>query len=498
MPKAGPGDRAASFPAWLAAGAIVLVGATALLGALVSANYAALSCTTLPDCNGHWWPAATLAAFDMFRPLAVDGAQRVQLADYAPFLHMLHRYLAAASALAAAVLGAWLIARGQSGRGLGTGVLVLLALQVALGVAAITLSLPLPVVVLHNGIGALLLIALVTAGYRFAAQRAQGVAPVNLAALIREVGRGPHGSRDLSEAAACELYGAMLDGRVPEMELGAIQIALRVKGEGPEELRGFYGRSQARLATLELDDASARPVVLPSYNGARHQANLTPLLALLLGRLGVPVLIHGAPDAHGRITTQSVLEALDIRPCRDLAAVRARLGAGEIAYAPVELLVPGLAALLATRNRLGLRSSSHSLAKLIDPFGGRALRVVSVSHPDYVERMGRFLRETAARALLLRGTEGEPFANPKRRPRIELFRDGETEVLFEAETGSIALPELPSAIDPSTTADWTKQVLSGRVPVPSSLVDQLGCCLYGAGRAASLAAARAQALRLVG
>ena len=171
--EAGPGDRAV-FPAWLAAGAILLVGATALLGALVSANYAALSCTTLPDCNGRWWPAATLAAFDMFRPLAVDGAQRVQLADYAPFLHMLHRYLAAASALAAAVLGAWLIARGQSGRGLGAGVLVLLALQVALGVAAITLSLPLPVVVLHNGIGALLLIALVTAGYRFAAQRAQG------------------------------------------------------------------------------------------------------------------------------------------------------------------------------------------------------------------------------------------------------------------------------------------------------------------------------------
>jgi anthranilate phosphoribosyltransferase len=322
---------------------------------------------------------------------------------------------------------------------------------------------------------------------------------VNLAGLIREVGRGPHGSRDLPEAAACELYGAMLDGRVPDMELGAIQIALRVKGEGPEELRGFYRALEARLTTLELRDAAMRPVLLPSYNGARRQANLTPLLALLLSRLGLPVLIHGAPDAHGRITTQAVLEALDIAPCGDIAAVRARLTAGEIAYAPVELLVPGLGALLATRNRLGLRSSSHSLAKLIDPFGGRGLRVVSVSHPDYVERIGRFLRDTAAWALLLRGTEGEPFANPKRRPRIELHHDGETEVLFEAETGTItALPELPSAIDPRTTAEWTKRVLDRRVPVPSSLVDQLGCCLCGTGRAASLAAAKGEVLRLIG
>ncbi len=321
---------------------------------------------------------------------------------------------------------------------------------------------------------------------------------MNLSALIREVGRGPHGSRDLSEAAASELYGAMLDGRVAEMELGAIQIALRVKGEGPEELRGFYRALEARLARVELRDASARPVVLPSYNGARHQANLTPLLALLLGRLDVPVLIHGAPDAHGRITTEAVLEALGIAPSHDIAVVRARLDAGEIAYAPVDVLVPGLGALLATRKRLGLRSSSHSLAKLIDPFGGRALRVVSVSHPDYIERMGRFLRETSARALLMRGTEGEPFANPKRRPRIELHLDGETEVLFEGETGSIALPDLPSAIDPRTTAEWTKSVLDRRVAVPSSLVDQLGCCLYGTGREASLAAARAEALGLVG
>lgn len=158
-------------PLWLAVATVVLVGVTAVLGALVSANYAALSCTTLPDCNGRWWPAATLAAFDMFRPLAIDDAQRVQLADYAPFLHMLHRYLAAVTAVAAAMLGARLLARGPSWRGLGTGVLVLLAFQIALGVAAIALALPLPVVVLHNATGALLLLALVTAGYRLAAER---------------------------------------------------------------------------------------------------------------------------------------------------------------------------------------------------------------------------------------------------------------------------------------------------------------------------------------
>jgi cytochrome c oxidase assembly protein subunit 15 len=159
-------------PLWLAVSTVVLVGATAGLGALVSANFAALSCTTLPDCNGGWWPAPTLAAFDMFRTLAVDDAQRVQLAEYAPFLHMLHRYLAAVTAFATAALGSWLLARGRGGRGLGAWVLALLALQMGLGVAAVAHALPLPVVVLHNAIAALLLVAVVTASYRFAARPA--------------------------------------------------------------------------------------------------------------------------------------------------------------------------------------------------------------------------------------------------------------------------------------------------------------------------------------
>lgn len=35
------------------------------------------------------------------------------------------------------------------------------------------------------------------------------------------------------------------------------------------------------------------PIVIPSYNGARKQANLTPLLAILLHKLGFPVVVHG-------------------------------------------------------------------------------------------------------------------------------------------------------------------------------------------------------------
>ena len=97
------------------------------------------------------------------------------------------------------------------------------------------------------------------------------------------------------------------------------------------------------------------------------------------------------------------------------------------------------------------------------------------------------------RALLLRATEGEPYANPKRQPRIEYLHDGKDDVLFEAEQDSLkTLPDLPMVYDAQSTADWTRKVLAGEVGLPRPIANQLACCLLASGKVDDLA--RAQAL----
>ncbi|HEX2390493.1 MAG TPA: DNA-binding protein YbiB, partial [Casimicrobiaceae bacterium] len=143
------------------------------------------------------------------------------------------------------------------------------------------------------------------------------------------------------------------------------------------------------------------------------------------------------------------------------------------------LLSPPLASLLALRQRMGVRSVAHTLAKLIDPFGGAGFRVVAVTHPDYMTRMHAFLVATHANALLMRGTEGEPYAHPRRQPRIEAFDAGVPTTLFEAETLDQTVA-LPATIDATTTAAWTSAALAGEVAIPEPIVNQLACCLRGA------------------
>jgi len=305
---------------------------------------------------------------------------------------------------------------------------------------------------------------------------------MHYAHYIKEIGRGAEGSRNLPYDEAKELYGAMLDGGVPDLELGAIAIALRVKGESLDEMLGFFDATRERTHALKVPAGRCRPVVLPTYNGSRKEANLTPLLALLLKRMGVPVLVHGLIEGFGRVTTAQVLRELGVMPCITPTQAQAALDEHDIAFVPTATLSPGLANLLALRSRLGVRNSAHSLVKMLDPFQGEGLLISAATHPAFMDLMRDMMLAEALPSLLLRGTEGEPFANPKRRPRIEYLHDGLSDVLFDAEHDSLkALPNLPESNDAVATAKWTRRVLDSQLPLPVPIANQLACCLYASG-----------------
>jgi anthranilate phosphoribosyltransferase len=312
--------------------------------------------------------------------------------------------------------------------------------------------------------------------------------------LIKQIGRGESGANDLEEADARQLFGAMLDGGVPELELGAILIALRMKGESVGELVGFRQAAQERLIRMSLPAGTVRPAVIPSYNGAKRQPNLTPLVAMLLARMGVPVLVHGTLEGQDRIASAYVFRELGIFPCTSVAQAQAQLESDRLAFVPTGVISPGLANLLAVRSRLGLRNCAHTVVKLIDPFGSGSLCVVGVTHPHYLEAGRSVLLATGERGLIFRGTDGESFANPRKRPRIEYLTDGQAEVLFEAEhTAPDELVEVPQDIDARTTATYIRNVLEGRAPLSLPIANQLACCFHGTGFAADFNQAKALA-----
>lgn len=290
---------------------------------------------------------------------------------------------------------------------------------------------------------------------------------------IKEIGRGKDGARSLTREQAADLFGQVLDGTVTDLEVGAFCIAMRIKGETPEEMAGFLDATHQRLHRVPAGKAPT--IVIPSYNGARKLPGLTALLALLLAREGLPVLVHGTATESSRVLTSEVLLALDIPAQTAIESI----APGSVAFVPTALLNPGLQRLLDVRRVVGLRNPAHSLVKLMTPCAGPSLLVSSYTHPEYAESMVATLALMGTHALLLRGTEGEAVADPRRTPRMQGFVHGQAVELQAQQSGSLVeLPVLPGAIDASSTATYIRSVLGGAQPVPAPIAQQVAHILH--------------------
>ncbi|MEH0873726.1 DNA-binding protein YbiB [Pectobacterium cacticida] len=305
--------------------------------------------------------------------------------------------------------------------------------------------------------------------------------------IIKDVGRGKNHARDIDQATAYALYSAMLRGDVPDLELGGLLIAFRIKGESDAEMLGFYQAMDEQVLRLHPPEGLPMPIVIPSYNGARKLANLTPLLALLLAKLGFPVLVHGVSDDPTRVTSAEILRHLGVTIAENAAQAQQELDNGSPVFMPISLLCPSIDRQLQLRWRMGVRNSSHTLAKVATPFGeSEALRIASVSHPEYVTRVGTFFNDIHGRALLMHGTEGEVYANPQRCPEMHFIHQQQTKVLQLRQDISVAPDALPIARDAITTARWTVQCLAGEIAIPQAIRLQLACCLVAAGEVATM------------
>jgi anthranilate phosphoribosyltransferase len=201
---------------------------------------------------------------------------------------------------------------------------------------------------------------------------------------------------------------------------------------------------------------------------------LTPLLALLVARAGLPVLVHGCKTEASRICAGQVLTALDIpvlsapRPVAD----------GEVVCMNTALLCPGLKRLLDTRQAIGLRNPGHSVVKLMQPGLGAQLLISSYTHPDYADVMAETFQLMGMSGMLSKGTEGESVADPRRTIRIDGFvRGAHRELQAKLVGAPPAALDLPPAMDVGATADYTRRVLAGQAPVPPAIARQVAYIL---------------------
>lgn len=153
---------------WAVIGLLIVFGQI-FLGGWTSANYAALACPTFPGCHGGLFPHMDFAkAFNFISPIGANYEGGVLDSTSRITIQMVHRYGAFITATYVGLLSIYLIFSDRFAglRPIGWSIFSILFVQFCLGVLNIEWLLPLPIAVLHNGVAALLLLAMVTLVYK--------------------------------------------------------------------------------------------------------------------------------------------------------------------------------------------------------------------------------------------------------------------------------------------------------------------------------------------
>ncbi len=164
-------SRLRTTPPWWVAG-LILTSAVVILGMFTSANYAALACSGLPDCNGAWWPSGALGeAINLVRPIATDDTGTVISGAAQESIQLAHRIGAFALVIWSVVLVARPVLQRALPQAWDLTFVLLLLLQYLAGTGLVLDPSSLTVAMAHNLGSSLLLVALLGAIHHHLAHR---------------------------------------------------------------------------------------------------------------------------------------------------------------------------------------------------------------------------------------------------------------------------------------------------------------------------------------
>ena len=219
------------------------------------------------------------------------------------------------------------------------------------------------------------------------------------------------------------LWGAILDGSLNAVEIGAVVGALAAAGEARSELAGLYRAARARI-TRWSPPVQSGIVSMAAYGLVPGEAVVVSLACALLRRFEIPVVIHGMLDSPCGVSTASVLRELSVLPCASFAQADEKLAAEGVAFLPGQLVSPAFASLIALRGRLGIENIAHLVAPALDPTQGLATRLTFSADDTLSERFEALSGEADGDSVAARWPPGRSPLSLSIRPRIERVRGG--------------------------------------------------------------------------
>jgi anthranilate phosphoribosyltransferase len=229
--------------------------------------------------------------------------------------------------------------------------------------------------------------------------------------------------RSLSREQAREVMELVMAGEATPAQIGGLLVALRVKGETPDEIAGFAEAMRAHVVPVHATRADLVDTAGTGGDGA-HTLNISTAAALVAAAAGAAVAKHGNRAVSSACGSADVLEALGFElelPPERIARSIDELGFGFM-FAPSHH--PAMRHAAPVRRELATRTVFNVLGPLTNPAGARA-QVVGVYSSGLVRTIADVLAMLGARrAFVVHGAHGIDELSPAGPNLVCEVRDG--------------------------------------------------------------------------
>ena len=210
---------------------------------------------------------------------------------------------------------------------------------------------------------------------------------------------------DLSRAEAREVMAQIIGGAATPAQVGGFLIALRAKGETPDEIAGCAEAMREHVLPVRPQRDDLVDTAGTGGDGA-HTINISTAAALVAAAAGAAVAKHGNRAVSSACGSADVLEALGFELEQSPARIERsidELGFGFL-FAPSHH--PAMRHAASVRKELATRTVFNVLGPLTNPAGARA-QVVGVYSPSLVRPIAEVLATLGARrAFVVHGAGG--------------------------------------------------------------------------------------------
>jgi anthranilate phosphoribosyltransferase len=295
------------------------------------------------------------------------------------------------------------------------------------------------------------------------------------------------------EVPAAELeaaFGEIVSGDATPVQIAALLVALRTKGETARELAAAARALRRHAEMAPLLDPRTVDTCGTGGDGA-STFNISTIAAFVVAGAGVPVAKHGNRAATSKCGSFDVLEALGVHG--DLPIATSARVLGQIGIAPffARRAHPAMRFVAPVRAELPHRTLMNAMGPLLSPVGARR-QLIGVYARDLVETLAEVLRELGSeRALVVHGEDGLDEITTTAATHAALLDAGRVQTLrIDPEALGIprARPEALRGGDAQQNARIARAVLDGE---PGAALDVVlvnaGAALWVAGAARDLA-----------